>query len=204
MRKKLGIFGGTFDPIHIGHLIVAEMARQDCGLEKVLFIPAGRPPHKENRDIIAPSYRLEMVKLAVDINPHFGVSNIELKRKGKSYTIDTLKALREYYSEEYEFWIIIGGDSLLEIDTWRCAKEIMRMCNFAVYMRPNAPIDRCKAQAEAMARYAKTNVLFVQAPMIEISSTDIRDRVNKGKSIRYMVPDTIGEYIIEKGLYNHS
>ena len=204
MYKGLGIYGGTFDPIHMGHLMVAEMARQDCDLEKVLFIPAGNPPHKSDKYISESVHRFEMTKLAVETNPYFEVSDIELKRQGKSYTIDTLRALRELYPKEYKFWVIIGGDSLLEIETWKNANEIMKMCNFAVYMRHNSSLDRCKAQAVAIHRKAKTNVLFVQAPMIEISSTDIRSRVAQRKSIRYMVPDTIGEYIIDKGLFARS
>ena len=183
MIKRLGIFGGTFDPIHMGHLLVAEMARQECDLDKVLFIPAANPPHKSDKHVSPPNYRLE------------------LRRQGKSYTIDTLKDLRKIYSEECEFWMIVGGDSFRELDTWRNAKELIKLCNFAVYMRPHVSIDTCKIQAEKIHGQANSRVLFVEAPMIDISSTDIRDRVAQGKSIRYMVPDAVRKYIIEKRLF---
>lgn len=201
MCKRLGIYGGTFDPIHMGHLIVAEMARQDCSLDNVLFIPAESPPHKNDKYISDSSFRFEMTQLAVEDNPHFMVSDIELNRKGVSYTIDTLKALRKIYSNDYELWMIIGGDSLLQINTWKDSSEIMRMCNFAVYMRPDSPLEECKAQAEAMHRQGNTNIVLVEGPMIEISSSDIRHRVNLGKSIRYMVPSRVGDYIRDKGLF---
>jgi nicotinate-nucleotide adenylyltransferase len=199
--KKLGIFGGTFNPIHMGHLIVAEMARQECDLEKVLFIPAASPPHKSDKSVSCPNHRFRMTELAIESNPYFKASDIELKREGKSYTIDTLKNLREIYPKEYEFWMIIGGDSLIEFDNWRNAKGIMELCNFAVYMRPYISIDKCMAQADKIRGQANSRVIFVQAPMIDISSTDIRRRVVQGKSIRYMVPDPVREYILEKRLF---
>lgn len=201
MIKRLGIFGGTFDPIHMGHLLVAEMARQECDLDKVLFIPAANPPHKSDKHVSPPNYRFEMTELAIKSNPYFQISDIELKRQGKSYTIDTLKYLRKIYSEECEFWMIVGGDSFRELDTWRNAKELIKLCNFAVYMRPHVSIDTCKIQAEKIHGQANSRVLFVEAPMIDISSTDIRDRVAQGKSIRYMVPDAVRKYIIEKRLF---
>lgn len=201
MIKRLGIFGGTFDPIHMGHLLVAEMARQECDLDKVLFIPAANPPHKSDKHVSPPNYRFEMTELAIKSNPYFQISDIELKRQGKSYTIDTLKDLRKIYSEECEFWMIVGGDSFRELDTWRNAKELIKLCNFAVYMRPHVSIDTCKIQAKKIHGQANSRVLFVEAPMIDISSTDIRDRVAQGKSIRYMVPDAVRKYIIEKRLF---
>jgi len=200
--KRLGIYGGTFDPIHTGHLILAEMTRQECGLDKVVFIPAANPPHKRDRYISSPMQRLEMTRLAIEDNPHFELSDMEIKRKGISYTVDTLKALRDIYPEECEFWMIIGSDSLLELNTWKDIEKITQMCNFAVYMRPDSPVDRCKAQAQAIGEGANGNITFVQAPMIEISSTDIREKVAKGKSIRYMVTDRVRQYIMDRGLYN--
>lgn len=201
MCKKIGIYGGTFDPIHMGHLIVAEMARQECGLEKVLFIPAASPPHKNNKYVSPSNYRFHMTRLAVESNPYFEVSDIEIKRQGISYTVDTLKDLRKIYPKEYEFWMVIGGDSLVEMDTWRDVKNIVKLCNFAVYMRPHASVDRCMAQAEKIREQGNSRVEFVQAPMIEISSTDIRSRLARGKSIRYMVPDVVRDYIMDQELF---
>lgn len=204
MQKRLGIYGGTFDPIHMGHLIVAEMTRQECSLDKVLFIPAGIPPHKKGKGISPGSQRSDMVKLAIENNPHFEFCDIELKREGTSFTIDTLRALRQLYQEEYEFWMIIGGDSLLELGTWKDVDELVKMCNFAVYMRSDAQSTRYEACITKLLDKTTMNVVLVQAPMIEISSTDIRQRVAQGKSIRYMVPDAVWEYIIDKGLFTNS
>lgn len=201
MVKRLGIYGGTFDPVHIGHLMVAEMSRQECGLARVLFIPANHPPHKRNKSISPNNYRLEMIKLAIKSNPYFEVNDMEFKRQGVSYTVDTLRDLRRIYSKQWELWMIIGGDTLLELDTWKDAGEIIKMCNFAIYMRPNFSADRCKAKAESIHRQWDTKIEFIQAPMIEISSTDIRSRVAQGKSIRYMVPYSVEEYIMNKELY---
>lgn len=201
MVRRLGVFGGTFDPIHIGHLIVAEMARQECSLDKVLFIPAKIPPHKNDNHISPANYRFEMTRLAILENPYFDVSDLELKREGISYTVDSIKALSQGHSDENKIWLIVGGDSFLEIDSWKDAGTIMTLCNLAVYFRPNFPTDTLMIKAEKVRERFNNIVQFVEAPMIDISSTDIRNRVSRGKSIRYMVPDRVEEYIMEKGLY---
>lgn len=201
MLKRLGVYGGTFDPIHMGHLIVAEMARYECGLHKVLFIPAKIPPHKDDAYITPPDYRFEMVSLAIESNPAFEISDMELKRKGISYTIDTLKILKEQYSNKNEIWMIIGADSFMEIEGWKDFGEITKICNFAVYSRPNFTMDVLRAKAETMIKVSNVNIRFIKAPMIDISSTEIRTRLNQGKSIRYMVPDSVEKYIMDKELF---
>lgn len=201
MIGRLGVYGGTFDPIHMGHLIVAEMARQECCLDKVLFIPAKIPPHKNDNHISPADYRFEMTGLAIRENPYFDISDLELKRQGISYTVDSIIALSQEQSDESKIWLIVGGDSFLEIDRWKDAETIMTMCNFAVYLRPNFPTETLMIKAERVRKRFDSNVQFVEAPMIGISSTDIRNRVSRGKSIRYMVPDAVEKYIREKGLY---
>ena len=201
MCKRLGIYGGSFDPIHIGHLVMAEMARQECELNKVLFIPAGNPPHKTNRQLAPSLERYDMVQLAIEGNPYFEVSSIEIEREGKSFTIDTLKGLREIYSGSWEFWLIIGMDSLLEIRTWRNAADIAKICKLAVYPRPGYSLDEHGKEVEALQHELGVQIAFVQGPLIEISSTGIRQRIRAGKSIRYLVPEPVEYYIQEHSLY---
>ncbi|NLJ41849.1 MAG: nicotinate-nucleotide adenylyltransferase [Clostridiales bacterium] len=206
MKKRLGIFGGTFDPIHIGHLIIAEAARQECDLEKVLFIPVNSPPHKNDRIVSSPDHRFEMTRLAVEDNSCFEALNIELKRGGISYTIDTLTALDGIYSGDYEFWLILGGDSLLAIETWKEHEKVIDMCNLAVSARPGYSYDKCKVKSEELRNTWETKIQFIDSPLIDISSTDIRHRIAKGRPVRYMVPDKVWEYLIVNSvfLYNSS
>lgn len=201
MCKRIGIYGGSFDPIHIGHLIIAEMARQECHLDKVLFIPAGNPPHKTDRQLAPSSKRYDMVQLAIEGNPYFEISSIEIERQGKSFTIDTLKELREIYSSGWEFWLIIGMDSLLEIRTWRNANDITKLCKLAVYPRPGYSLDEHSQEVELLCRELGIEMAFVQGPSVEISSTEVRKRIRTGKSIRYLVPDSVESYIQEHSLY---
>lgn len=202
MCKRLGIYGGSFDPVHIGHLVMAELVRQECKLNKVLFIPAGNPPHKTNRQLAPALERYDMVQLAIEGNPYFEVSSIEIEREGKSFTIDTLKELREIYSSSWEFWLIIGMDSLLEIKTWRKVDEIVKICNLAVYARPGYSLDANRKEIETLRReLGDIEIAFVPGPLIGISSTEIRQRIRANKSIRYLVPEAVQAYIQEHSLY---
>jgi len=201
LSKRLGIYGGSFDPVHTGHLVIAEMACQECKLDKVLFIPAGSPPHKTNRKLAPPEERYDMVRLAIEGNPFFEASTIEIRREGRSFTIDTLKSLREIYSSDWEFWLIIGMDSLMEIRAWRDSFQIMQMCKLAVYPRSGYLIDRCYKEAESLKRETGVEIVFISGPIIEISSSDIRKRIEAGKSIRYLVPESVHNYIQEHSLY---
>lgn len=201
MQKRIAVFGGTFDPIHIGHLIVAEMARQEYTFDKVIFMPTASSPHKKDRYISPQEHRFNMVSLALEDNPYFEVSDMELKRQGTSYTVDTLKALHTIYDSQWEIWMIIGGDMLLDIDTWKNVDDIIKMSNFAVYMRPDSSESECRAKAKMLQKQANTAIKFVHGPKIEISSTFIRQKMGQGDSIRYMVPARVEEYIKNKGLF---
>lgn len=196
---RLGIAGGTFDPIHIGHLIIAEVARQECRLDKVLFIPTGVPPHKTGYTVTPAACRYEMVKMAIMDNPYFEISDIEVKREGFTYTVDTLRELKRMYPANVEFFFIIGSDTLPEVKGWREASQVVKYCHFVVYGRPGYDV------AEREIRFLRENmgasVYTVQGPLLDISSTDIRDRIEKGKSIRYLVPPVVEEYIYKNHLY---
>jgi nicotinate-nucleotide adenylyltransferase len=190
---KVGVLGGTFDPIHIGHLLLAEAAREELGLKKVLFVPAGHQWRKEqvDRDIAPAQHRLEMVKLAIAGNEAFEASAMEIEREGPSYTVETLEALRAEMPGA-QFWFVVGADALADMPHWHEANRIFELAAVCVAGRPG--------EDEGGGTF-RDRVTRLEMPEIEISSTDIRERVRAGKSVRYMVPDAVGRYIEEQGLY---
>lgn len=196
MAKKIGIMGGTFDPVHIAHLILAENVCDICGLDKVIFIPSGNPPHKDPAHASA-SDRYEMVRLAVSENPHFDVLPVERDRKGPSYSILTIRELHFMYPDD-RLYFLIGSDELAILNSWYMIDEIISMCGFIAVGRPGNMDD------DNSLMYMKekgTDVHMINMPLIEISSTDIRQRIHEGRSIRYMVPDAVLDYIGRKCLY---
>lgn len=199
--KKIGISGGTFNPIHNGHLIVAEMVREEFGLEEVLFIPSGMPPHKDLKDVAEAEHRLNMVQQAVKNNPYFFESRVEVERGGYTYTIDTVKNLREVYGNDTRLYYIIGADVLGDLLTWRNYQEVFKLCGFIAVMRPGNDTEGFNRQMEYLKDTFGAVIHFINTPLIEISSTNIRNRVKEGKSIKYLVPEAVENYIKEKGLY---
>ena len=192
---KIGLFGGTFDPIHFGHLIVAETVRSDFGLDRILFIPAAIPPHKIKTSLSPASLRLAMVKLALEKVPYFEASDIEIKRGGISYTVDTVRWFWESDDwEGNEFYLLIGSDSLLELGTWKDPDKILERIPILVMGRPGFDFEK------AEKRFQK-KIVPVEVPLIDISSSEIRRRVKERKSIRYWVPEKVEKYIKQKGLY---
>lgn len=196
---KVGILGGTFDPVHTAHLIVAEQAREQLGLDNVLFIPAGEPWRKSERAITPAEHRLAMLRLAVQGNDAFGISDIELRRPGSSYTADTLESLAAERLDD-AFWFIMGADALADLPNWRDPARIVRHARIAV-----APRDRYEhlevIQAEGDIDGIDIRIDRFECPQLEISSTDIRERAARGASIRYLVPDAVEAYIREHNLY---
>ena len=196
MAKKIGIMGGTFDPVHIAHLILAENVCDICGLDKVIFIPSGNPPHKDPAHASA-SDRYEMVRLAVSENPHFDVLPVERDRKGPSYSILTIRELHFMYPDD-RLYFLIGSDELAILNSWYMIDEIISMCGFIAVGRPGNMDD------DKSLMYMKekgTDVHMINMPLSEISSTDIRQRIHEGRTIRYMVPDAVLDYIGRKCLY---
>jgi nicotinate-nucleotide adenylyltransferase len=196
----LGVMGGTFDPIHYGHLVAAEMARVEFNLSKVLFIPSGIPPHKNRQDISAADLRYKMVELAIEDNPAFDLSALEIEREGPSYTVDTLRILRRTWPE-HELYFITGADALLEIFSWRNAEEILTMIQFIGAARPGFDVSDflLKVQEEHLEIQGKIH--YLEVPALAISSTDIRSRVRHGQSFRYLLPEPVRLFIQEHGLY---
>lgn len=192
-KKRLGILGGTFDPIHSGHLILAEQLKEELRLQKVMFIPSANPPHKENCPISSANDRLKMVKLAIRDNPDFLISDIELKREGKSYTIDTLSQLKKLYKDSGLFFLL-GSDAIDELPTWKEPDKIFQKVKVVIALRPG--FDRINPEN----RFVKKS-LVIPINGLNISSTQVRERVKQGKSIRYLVPRGVEEFIRSKNLY---
>jgi nicotinate-nucleotide adenylyltransferase len=198
--KQIGIMGGTFDPVHFGHLFAAEAARDSFNLDHVMFLPVGNPPHKQGRMITSTHHRLRMLELAVAGNPGFSVSLLETMRPGISYTIDTLLALRGLHPAA-SLYFIIGGDTLLELEGWKRFDEIAALCSFIVYHRPGIHHGAALQQVERLKGSYRARISLLEGPRLDISSSDIRSRVSKGKPIRYLVPDGVKEYIEKFQLY---
>jgi len=187
---KIGILGGTFNPIHIGHLILAEEALSKLKLDKVVLVPTYIPPHKEVEGDVKPKDRFNMVELAVDGNPSFECSRLEIDSRKTSYSIDTLKALKDKYGPESQLYMITGSDLLKDLFSWKDVNEIFKMSKFVVANRPGYPVKELPKGVETV----------VITP-IEVSSEDIRRRIKENRSIRYLVPEKVREYIISRGLY---
>lgn len=191
---KIGILGGTFDPPHLGHLIVAEYVRERLGLERVIFVPAVIPPHKQQRpDITPPEGRMEMVRRAIAGNPSFDLSDIEVRRGGISFTVDTLKELRMRHPSD-ELYLLLGMDNVRDFSTWKDPDMIKRMARVVIMTRPGYQIG-------PEARKDVKTMTLCEVPDIGISSREIRTLVAHGESVRYMVPTSVLEYMTEHRLY---
>ncbi|MCH9036258.1 MAG: nicotinate-nucleotide adenylyltransferase [Chloroflexi bacterium] len=197
---RIGVLGGTFDPVHLGHLIIAEEARTRLSLEKVLFVPAGRPWFKDGNDVTDTADRLEMLRLALEGNPQFSIDTQELERPGATYTVDTIAQLREQMGPEAEIFFIIGLDALAELNRWKDPERLARMCFFAAMRRPEfTELDVASLVKTVPGVSGRVHLL--ENIQVDISSSDIRCRIQEGLPIRYLVPRKVDEYIRGKGLY---
>jgi nicotinate-nucleotide adenylyltransferase len=197
MTTRTGILGGTFDPIHYGHLAIAEEARVALGFGQVLLVPAARQPLKGGEHAATPAQRLEMARLACASNPAFAVSPIEIEREGLSYTVDTLRALRD--AGLGELYFILGADAAAELHRWHSAREIAALARIVAVGRPGVALDVAALDRDLPGIAARLTIL--EGPGLEISSTDLRERVVAGRPIRYQTPDAVAEYIAAHGLY---
>jgi nicotinate-nucleotide adenylyltransferase len=200
--SRIGVLGGTFDPIHLGHLIVTEYIREKLGLREVLFIPAGRPwlKLKEEKHVTSAEHRLAMVRLAVSSNRYFKVSTMEIDRPGPSYSIDTVLALKAELEAGAEIYFIVGPDALAKLPDWKDPEQLLEACHILGIGRPgHAKPDLRKLESSLPG--VSQHITLMDVPQIDISSTDIRQRVAKGLSIRYLVPEAVEKYIAEHKLY---
>jgi len=200
--NRVGIMGGTFDPIHLGHLVTAEAARSEFNLEKVIFVPSGLPPHKKGVTISDKEYRYLMTFLASAGNPYFEVSRTEIDRKGVSYTIDTVKYIRGKMPKNGELFFITGTDAILEIVTWKNVTELLELCSFIAATRPGYNLTELREKLiKKLPEKYLNRIIPLEVPAMAISSTDIRDRVRKGRTIKYLLPDAVENFIQKNDLY---
>lgn len=197
---KIGIMGGTFDPIHLGHLIMAEYARETLDLDKIIFVPTGIHPLKVNKAISSPHTRIEMISLAIESNPKFEISTIEIDKEGISYTIETLRLLKQKYKNS-GLYFILGTDLLFEIERWKDFKEFSKICKLALFHRAGDTDDRVEEKIRQLRMQYGLEFEKIESPKIEISSTEIRNRVLDNRSIKYMLPQNVEEYIASNNLY---
>ncbi|BCR03598.1 putative nicotinate-nucleotide adenylyltransferase [Desulfuromonas versatilis] len=211
---KLGILGGTFNPIHLAHLRIAEEVREACGLERILFIPAATPPHKSTAGNVPFAQRLAMVQAAIADNPHFEASDLEARRGGKSYSVHTLEILRRQRPGD-ELHFIIGMDSFRDLASWKEYRRLFELTNLVVAARPGVhrgdprellPVaiqdEFCyDCSAQALTHRSGRSVIFLEETFLDISSTHIRTLVSRNRSVRYLVPEAVDRYIANHGLY---
>ena len=190
MRRRIGLLGGTFNPIHLGHLALAEEARERLRLDEVRFIPSAHPPLKHDPGLAPAKDRLQMVRLAIAGHPAFRVSDMEIRRGGISYTMDTLRQVRDRYGARAKLFFIVGSDACRQLRDWRGFPAFLRLCQFVIATRPGF-------RPTALPR----GLMTLDIPLLDISATDIRRRIAQGRTIRYLVPDTVRFYINRHRLF---
>jgi nicotinate-nucleotide adenylyltransferase len=194
---RIGVMGGTFDPIHYGHLVTAEAALAEFQLDEVVFVPTGQPWMKADRDVAAPEDRYLMTVIATSSNPRFSVSRIEIERDGPTYTVETLQELRHQRQDGVELFFITGADAILEIFQWKDPDEVLNLAHFIGATRPGYDVARFEREAPT----SHPNISVMTVPALAISSSDIRRRVREGRPIRYLVPEGVQTYIEKSQLY---
>ncbi|MDO4477698.1 MAG: nicotinate-nucleotide adenylyltransferase [Lachnospiraceae bacterium] len=200
MGRKIGIMGGTFNPIHTGHLILGEAAYTELGLDLVWYMPAGNPPHKRILSVVSDEDRVEMVKAAISENEHFELSLHEMNEDGFTYTYRTLESLKEM-EPDAELYFIMGGDSIFDFEKWREPARIAAACTIVVATRNHVKADALNAHIAHLVKRFGADIRLLDTPNIDIASSEIREKVLHNQSIRYYVPDRVRDYIYRKGLY---
>ncbi len=201
--RRIGILGGTFDPVHYGHLVIAEEVYATLELTEMVFVPAGEPPHKTNVEITAAAHRLNMLELATASNPHFTISRVDIDRAGPSYTVDTLRVLRKQWGEQTALYFVIGSDSLEDLLSWHNPSGILeQLTHLIAVRRPGySESEAFYGRLEARLPGIKQKLVVIDTPQLSISATDLRNRVAEGRPIKYQTPETVESYIVQYGLY---
>ena len=197
---NIGVLGGTFDPIHHGHIIVAEETRAGLNLAEVILVPAGQPWLKEASPILAAEHRVQMIRLAIAAKPYFRLSTMEIDRAGPSYTVDTITELQAQLGAGDELFFILGWDNLAQLPQWREPSRLIKMCRLVAVPRPGYPLPDLDSLEAAIPGLSKS-VIILDKPDIDIDATEIRNRVARGLSIRHLVPEPVDEYIKQHKLY---
>jgi nicotinate-nucleotide adenylyltransferase len=197
---RIGVIGGTFDPIHNAHLLIAEEARMRLSLEEVVFIPTGQPWLKADKPVSPGEQRLEMVRLAISSNPFFRASSVEVDRSGPTYSVDTLEALQQEWGSWAEIYFILGMDALLTLPQWKEPARLLELCTLVVFTRPDQPSSALDGLVNQLPGL-KEKMQLVEGPQIGVSGTEIRRRIEAGTSTRHLVPLVVGQFIVQHGLY---
>ncbi|MFO7952001.1 MAG: nicotinate-nucleotide adenylyltransferase [Bacillota bacterium] len=198
---SIGLMGGTFDPIHMGHLVTAEEARQQFDLDYVIFVPTGKPPHKHYAQVTLPEHRYLMTTLAVMSNPSFYVSSVEMDSEGPTYTIDTVRHFSCGENGAPELFFITGADAILDLFNWKDYEDLLRLCTFIAVSRPGYSLEKFRETLDKNCPGMKNKVHLLEIPALAVSSTFIRERVALGKTIKYLTPEPVEQYIKKHGIY---
>lgn len=198
--REIGVFGGTFDPVHSGHLIVAEEVREKLKLAEIIFVPAGEPWLKDGRDIASANHRIAMLRRALRGNPYFKLSTIEVKRPGPSYTLETMAFFRQKFGKKANLYFILGSDALADLPRWKEPERLIEICQLVAFINPSLPALSL-ASLESQLPGLNSRVIWIEVPQVEISSSKIRQRRAEGLSIRYLVPQAVEKYILANKLY---
>ncbi|NMB11598.1 MAG: nicotinate-nucleotide adenylyltransferase [Firmicutes bacterium] len=201
--ERVGIMGGTFDPIHYGHLVAAEAAREAFSLERIIFVPAGIPPHKVQEEVTPARHRYLMTLLAIMSNPYFEISRVDMERGGVTYTVDTLADLEKELPPNTVIYFITGADAILEILSWKSPDQVLSMADFIAVTRPGYDLERLSKALGPFYLKFQEQIHILEVPPVGISSTDLRCRLREGRSVRYLLPETVVTYIDNKGLYGN-
>lgn len=202
-NKKIGIMGGTFDPIHYGHLLLAQNALDTCNLDEILFIPSGTPWLKESTKVLPKNKRVSMTGIGIEDNPNFALSTIEIDRDGNSYSYETVEELKKR-NPNVDYYFIMGADSLLQIESWKCPDRLMKECTLLVAVRDDCDKAGLEKQISYLKEKYNATIEILPATRIDISSTKIRDMIADGKSVRYMMPENVIHFIEKNHLYERS
>ena len=200
--KSFAILGGTFDPIHLGHIKTAKSILALTPVEKILFIPLGNPPHKDENNVSSAYHRLNMLNLAVEGEKDFLISTMEIERNGKTYTIDTIKELKKLLGNAIKFFFIIGTDELLLINTWKNYEELLKICSFIAVKRPGYKDKLLEDAVACLTKNYDANIRIVEIPPVDVSSSEIRKNIKNGISIKGLIDEKVLNYIKENNLYN--
>lgn len=199
-KKRVGIMGGTFNPIHIGHLIIAEEAYEAYDLDEVLFVPSGISYMKDQSEILDAKKRVHMTGLAIEDNPHFALSTIEIDRDGNSYSYETLETLRKQ-NPNTEYFFLVGSDTLFALETWKHPEILLPACTILVAVRDGVPMEKMREHADYLEKKFGGSIELLTTPNIEISATDIRNRIAQNRPVKYFVPDAVLAFIQKNDLY---
>ena len=201
-KKRVGIMGGTFNPIHIGHLIIAEAAYEAYKLDEVLFVPSGISYMKDQSEILDAKKRVHMTGLAIEDNPHFALSTIEIDRDGNSYSYETLETLRKQ-NPNTEYFFLVGSDTLFALETWKHPEILLQSCTILVAVRDGVPMEKMQEHANYLKEKFGGSIELLKTPNIQISATDIRNRIADNRNVKYFVPESVLQFIEKKGLYKN-